>query len=87
MESNHEDVVALEVCGEPIGRASGLGLKCAKESIPDDEDATVVSVQVLRIGAMVNSVMGWGHKDELIAAHSVDELGVQPILIEKIYHL
>lgn len=87
------DVVKIGPDGVPTGEGFGdaidhflaLGLKGAKEAVPDDEGAAVVLVDVLGVDAVVDTVMGGGVEDKLKpAGELVDGFGMDPELVEGI---
>lgn len=70
--------------GDAIGRLHDFLLKGAEHPVPDDEDASVVPVDVLRIAAVVDAVMGRGVHDPLEWPHPVDQFGVNPELVQQV---
>ena len=55
-------VVGTDVLGQAKARGIPpvLGLKCAKQAVPDNERPGVVSVDVARVRAVMDTVMRWG---------------------------
>ena len=65
-----------------VGRLLLFDLKRAKDAIPDDQDARVVSIEVLGIGPVVHAVVGGRVEHGLERTHAPDQPGVDPKLIE-----
>ena len=75
----------LDVLRQAVFDPTNLGLKGAEQPIPQNEDAAIVLVEILGVGAVVHSVMrrriecrlgDWGH--------AVNRFGVDPVLIEQV---
>src|SRR5690606_39759068 len=65
-----------------LGRV--LALERAEQPVPDDEDAAVVPVEVALVAAMVDPVVRGGVEHLLTGAEAVDQLGVDPVLVQQV---
>jgi hypothetical protein len=62
----------------------GLALEGAEEAVPDDQDATVVAVEVDLVGAVVDTVVRGGVENELQRRRQLlHPLGVDPELVDE----
>jgi hypothetical protein len=84
VEVGPQRIEAADRLGGAVDRALVLGGVAAEQAVPEDEDAAVVLVEVLRVGGVVDAVQGGGVEDALEAAELADELGVQPELVERV---
>ena len=57
MGGNTKRIERVDVFGEPVANTFAFALEGAKESIPDNEDAPVVFVQVFLLHAVMNTVV------------------------------
>ena len=88
VEGNAERVVRPYVFGKTVGGAVRFRLKGTKQSVPDDEDARVVFVEVREIGAVVNPVVRWRIEQPLDGrGQAADILGVNPELVKQTHGL
>jgi hypothetical protein len=76
-------IVRLDVLRQAVDHLFALGLEGSEESVPHDEDAGVIAVDVLRIRPVVDAVVRRGVHDPLDRAHAADRLGVNPVLVEQ----
>ena len=70
--------------GDPVGGLGELLLKRTEHAVPDDEDASMVPVDVFRVAAMVYPVMGRGIEHPFQWTQPVHELGGNPELVEQV---
>ena len=52
-----ERIERVDVLGQPVDHRFLLSLERAKQAIPDDQDAAVISIEILAIGTVVDPVM------------------------------
>ena len=78
VKGNDHRIKALDILGETILGPLVFGLKCAEESIPDDEDTRVVSIQIFRVATVMNAMMGRRVEDPFEGTHLFDEFRVDP---------
>ena len=52
--------------------------------VPDDEEASIILIQAVSVGPVMNPVMTGSVEDELQRAEVGDELGVDPELVEQV---
>ena len=56
-----------------------------KHLIPNDENARIIGVEILRVSRMVDTVVGWRvHHSFKPARHPFDRFGVNPKLINEV---
>src|SRR5262249_39105822 len=73
-------VESMDVLGQAVAHRRALGLEGAEEAIPDDEDASVVAIEVLDVRTVMNAMMRRRVEELLEPTHAIDELGVEPEL-------
>lgn len=77
-------VERVDVLGQPVADPLAFGFEGAEQPVPDDQDAAVVLVQVLRIGSVVYPVVRRGVHHELDWCPELpDPLGVDEELVEQ----
>src|SRR5579872_5142424 len=64
VERDGEERIALEVLPNPVDDPGHLGLEGPEETVPDDEDAAVVLVEVLGDGPVVHPMVQHGTNPE-----------------------
>ena len=57
MKGDHDGVVAMDVVDESKFGGLILDFKGSKQAIPDDEDTTIVAIQILGVVTMVGPMM------------------------------
>src|SRR6476660_847866 len=77
-------VVALDGFNDAVAWFFGFGDKGAEYSVPNDEDAGVVAVEIPVVHAVVDAVVRGCIQDPLERAEALDELGVDPKLIDQV---
>jgi uncharacterized protein len=83
--ADSDRVVGVDVLREAVLDAAHLGFEGAEQLVPDDEDAAVVLVEVLLVGAVVDPVVRGGVEHGLGGrGEPVDRLGVDPVLVEQV---
>jgi len=81
-------IEGFDVLGQPEADTLDFGLEGAEQAVPDDQDSAVVAIQVLRVGAVVDTVMGRRIEDEFNwSPEFSDSLRVNEELVDKIDRL
>ena len=62
MEYQIDRVVSIYIFSDAIGRPFHLRRKCIKHSVPNDQRRSIVSVKIVYITRMMNTVMTWGYE-------------------------
>ena len=57
MRGNTKRIEGVDVLGEPVPNPFAFPLEGAKQSIPNNEDAAMIFVEVLLLHAMMNTVV------------------------------
>jgi len=84
LAKNHgEHVEGINIGSQSEIDGLGLKLKGAKETIPDDKNSSVVSIEIEGVASMVNSVMGGRVEDPFKRTELADELGMNPVLVDE----
>ncbi len=79
------DVVRVDRFGEAVARASYLRCERPEHPVPDDEDATVVPIEILGIAPVMDAMVRRGVEHVLERPpHPVDVLGVNPELVDEV---
>ena len=63
VKGDDDRVVGFDILRQPVGGAFKLDLEGPKESVPNDKDPRIVSVEVKRIRPVMHPVMRGGVKD------------------------
>jgi hypothetical protein len=50
-------VERVEILGEAVDDGFGFGFESAEQPVPDDQDAAVVSVEILLVAAVVDTMV------------------------------
>ncbi|MEZ5253698.1 MAG: hypothetical protein R2689_07535 [Microthrixaceae bacterium] len=75
----------MDVLGQSVTDPFALGLEGAEHAVPDDEDAAVVTVEVLALAAVVDPMMRRRVEHELEPTRQlVDRLGMDPVLVDEV---
>lgn len=82
VEGNGEHVVRVDVLREAVYHGLILGLEGAEQPVPDDEDPAVVSIEVHRVGSVVDTVVARRVEHRLERPEPIDHLGVEPELVQ-----
>ena len=84
VEGNAHRVESLDVRCQPVDRLLILQLEAAKHSVPDDQHAAVVAVEVEVVGAVVDAVVRGRVEDELDRPwEAMDPFGVKKELVDQ----
>ncbi len=83
MRGNNHRIVGFEVMQNAVVRAFFLLGKRTEELVPDDEDTTVIFIQIFDILAMMDAVVRWGVENPLQRAEPVDGFGMDPKLVQQ----
>merc|ERR1719193_2459489 len=59
-------------------------LECAKNPVPNRQEASIVLVQTVPVGTVVNPVVGGKVEDKTKGTQVANQLGVDPKLVEKV---
>ena len=59
MRCHHPRVEALDVGGEAIDHGLILSLEGSEDPIPDDQDPTMVAIEILAVRSMMNAMGRW----------------------------
>ena len=62
-----------------------LDLKGAKDSIPNDKNSSVVSIEIKGVASVVNSVVRGSVEYPLKGPKLANELGMDPVLVDETY--
>src|ERR1035441_3819931 len=62
---------------------TNIGLETSKPAVPDDQYSCVIAVNILRVGCVMNAVMGRSVHHRLQDSHPLDQLGMNPELVEQ----
>jgi len=64
---NGKRILAVDVASQPVDRRLLLlfGSKGPEQPIPDDQNASMITIQIDGVGGVVNAVMGWRIEDQL----------------------
>lgn len=84
MEGDVEGIVALNVRREPKVHWLRLRFECAEKSIPEDEDAPVIAIEIDRVPSVVHSVVGWRIEDPTKWPHGAHKLSMNPVLVNQV---
>ena len=63
MECNFENIIGIYIVPNAIDNLFPFRFEGAKQSVPNDEYIGIVMINVFIILAMVNTVVGWRHKN------------------------
>src|ERR1035437_3175573 len=77
-------VERVDVLGNPVDHWLAFTLECAEESVPDDEDAAVVAIQVLAIAPVMDPMMRRGVEHILEWTELTDRIRVDPVLVQQV---
>ena len=84
MKGHAHRVESLDVRRQPVDRFLILRFEAAKDSVPDDQHAAVVAVEVEVVGAVVDAMVRWRVEDELDRPwEAVDPFGVEKELVDQ----
>ena len=85
VKSYSERIMSVDELGEPeTGRVSGiLVLERAKKSVPNDQCAPMVAVDIFAIASMVNTVVSRAIKYQFKTANRTDQACVKPELVQQ----
>ena len=87
VEGDRDRVMRAERLDDAVARRVGFqfGHEAAEQFVPDDEDASIVGVEIARIGGVMDAVMGGRVHHRLEPArHPADGLGMDPELVDEI---
>src|SRR5205085_2171552 len=56
VRDDEERVIRADGLADPVRRLGDLFLECAEQPIPNDEDASVVAIEIDRLGAVVHAM-------------------------------
>ena len=59
MKRDSEGIVGLDICRESVTHSFVFLLVGAEEAIPDNERASMIAIDVLRVRSVMHSMMRW----------------------------
>ena len=64
---NSKRILAVDIASQPVDRRLLLsfGGKGPEQTIPDDQNASMITVKIGWVGGVMNAVMGWRIEDQL----------------------
>ena len=87
VEDAPEQVERAQLFHDPVTDFLALDLfgKCAKYAVPDDESSGIISVQIARVGCVVDSMMAWRVHDKFYPARKLaNGFSVNPELVNEV---
>ena len=73
----------MDVAGQTVNAGLPLGFEAAEELVPDDQNAGMIAIDVLRIGGVVDTMVRRRIHHHLENAGAFDKFRVDPELIEQ----
>ncbi len=87
MKGSPKNIEIIEIFDDAILDVFGIGFRFigSEYLVPDDENTGIISVEIARVGRMMNAVVRWRVHHRLEPArHPVDRFGMNPILVNQI---
>ena len=83
VEGDAQRVEAVDIGSEAVHTSFLLGFKAAEHAVPDDENAGVIAVNVLRVGGVMDAMVRRRIHHPLKGAESIHQFGVDPELVQQ----
>lgn len=83
MKSDAERIIRIDVLRQPVNHLLSFRLKATEETVPNDEHAGMIAVEILVVRSVMDTMMRWRVHHPFQRPHATHQFGMDPELVEQ----